>query len=462
VSPDRRELSRALLVIGVPIALQSLVGSSLNMLDSLMIGSLGTARIAGVALANQVFFVLNLFIFGVGSGAGVFMAQYWGGRDVAGIRRSLGASLIVTLAGTAAFFAAAQAAPGAIIALFSSDPEVIEPGAQFLRIVSVGFLFQAVSASWTFALRSTERTRLPLVASAISLAVNTFFNWVLIYGTLGFPALGVVGSGIATAGARFLEMAIIVAGSYRRGRLPGGERAPRPPAAARLRELFSLDLHFLRRFAVVVLPVVGNEAGWALGMAVEAAVFGHMGASAVASFSIADTAIKLVILVFFGVVNASAVIVGKRIGAGDKDGALAAASYYARLAPLSGLGLGAIVAGLSFLVPSLYNVGPGVRWDATLAILIFSANLPLRFFNWEVIVGVLRAGGDTVFSLAMDVGTTWLVGLPLTAIGGLVLGAPFWLVYLLTLTEDLPKAVFGYARMRSRRWLNDLTRHPAA
>jgi putative MATE family efflux protein len=457
---DRRELVGALVTIGVPIALQSLVGSSLNMLDSLMIGSLGTARIAGVALANQVFFVMNLFVFGVGSGAGVFMAQYWGGHDIPGIRRSLGACLLVTLSGTLVLFGFVQARPAALLALFSADPEVIAAGAAFLRIVSWGFLFQAVSASWTFMLRSTERTRMPLVASAISLGVNTFFNWVLIYGQLGFPALGVAGSGIATAGARFLEMAIMVGASYRRGKLPGGARAPRPPAAAHLRELFSFDLVFLKRFVLVVLPVVGNEVGWAVGMALETAVFGHMGTGAVAAFSIADTAIKLVIVVFFGIVNASAVIVGKRIGAGDKPGALRAASFYARLAPLGGVGLGVILAGVSFAVPALFNVEPLVRVDARLAMIIFACNLPLRLFNWQVIVGILRAGGDTVFSLVMDLGGTWLVGLPLAAVGGLLLGAPFWLVYLLTLTEDLPKVGIGLLRLRSRRWLNDLTRKP--
>src|SRR5512138_2533056 len=132
-SADRRELVRALLTLGVPIALQSLVGSSLNLLDSLMIGSLGTARIAGVALANQVFFILNLFLFGVGSGAGVFVAQYWGGRDIAGIRRALGACLVLTLTGAGLFFAVGQAAPGAVLSLFTADPLVITQGASFLR-----------------------------------------------------------------------------------------------------------------------------------------------------------------------------------------------------------------------------------------------------------------------------------------------------------------------------------------
>jgi putative MATE family efflux protein len=418
-----------------------------------MIGSLGTAQIAGVALANQVFFILNLFLFGVGSGAGVFVAQYWGGRDIAGIRRSLGACLLFTLAGALLVFCFAQAMPGAILGLFSTDPEVIRHGAAFLSVVSIGFLFQAVSSSFIFVLRSTERTRLALVASAVSLGVNTILNWMLIFGRLGLPALGVEGSAIATVIARFLEMGIVLGATYR----ARGRHAGRQPAAARIGELLAFDLAFLRRYLRVILPVVANEVGWALGLAIEAAVFGRMGTDAIASFSIADTAIKLVIVVFFGYINASAVIVGKRIGAGDRAGATHAASFYGRLAPVSGIGLGLLLVGASFIVPSFFNVEPGVRAGARIAMIIYACNLPLRLYNWQVIVGILRAGGDTVYSLVMDLGGTWLVGLPLTAAAGLLLGAPFWLVYLLALTEDLPKCIMGALRVRSRRWLNDLT-----
>jgi Na+-driven multidrug efflux pump len=156
-------------------------------------------------------------------------------------------------------------------------------------------------------------------------------------------------------------------------------------------------------------------------------------------------------------VNASAVIVGKKIGEGDHAGAARAARFYSALAPLFGLVIGLSLAGASLVMPGFYNVSRAVQADAAAAMIIYGCFLPLRLFNWQIIVGVLRAGGDTLFSLAMDLGGTWLVGLPLSAVAGLALGAPFWLVYLLTLTEDVPKVVLGMRRLRSGRWLNDLT-----
>jgi len=446
---EKKEIIRGLIVLGAPIALQNLIGSSLNLLDSVMIGSLGTPQIAGVAIANQIFFLLNLFMFGVGSGTMVFTAQYWGNRDNAGIQRGLGLCLVVTMCGAGIFFSASQAAPGWIISLFSTDPVVIGYGGRFLRIVSFGFLFQAVSAAFSYVLRSIERTRMPLVAGSISLLLNTFLNWGLIFGNLGMPKLGVEGSGFATATARLVEMLIILGAVY-------GARN-RSPLAAGFRQLFAFNRAYLKKYFTVILPVVGNEFGWALGVALEAVVFGHMGTESIAAYNIADTAIKLVIVAFMGTTSANAIIVGKRIGEGDIPGAMRTADYCTRIAPLMGAAMGLALVGLSFVVPLLFNVTPAVRSLARIGMIIFGCAMPVRITNWHLIVGVLRAGGDTRFSMLLDVVGTWLVSLPLVILAGLVFHAPFWVVYACTLTEDLPKLFVGIPRLRSRKWLNDLT-----
>jgi putative MATE family efflux protein len=452
---ETRVLLQLLVSLGGPIVLQNLISSSLNMLDSVMIGSLGTAQIAGVAIANQIFFVLLLFVFGVGSGAGVFVAQYWGSKDMPGIRRSIGLGLIISLGGSVLFFGVSQAVPRQLISLFSSDPAVIDAGARFLKIVSVGFLFQAVSGPLIFVLRSMEKTQMPLLASSIALAVNTLLNFILIFGALGLPAMGVEGSALATAIARLLELVLILVA------MRGKHGVSGMFVASRLREFVAIDRAFLKRYLAVILPVVGNEVGWSLGVAIETAVFGRMSTDAVAAYNIADTAIKLVIVVFFGVINSSAIVVGKRIGAGDAAGAVHAAHVYTWISPVLGAALGLVSVGLSFFVPSFFNVSREVRHWAQLAMIIFGAIMPLRMLNWEMIVGVLRAGGDTGVAMALDVGGTWLVGLPLATAAGLLFGAPFWVVYLCTLMEDVPKLIFGIWRVRSRKWLNDLTGRPA-
>jgi putative MATE family efflux protein len=456
--PDRGPLVASLLALAGPIALQNLIGSSLNLVDNVMIGSMGAKSIAGVALANQLFFLLTLFFFALGSGAAIFTAQYWGKNDIAAIRGVLGLALTVMTAGALVFFGASQLMPGTLIGIFSPDPEVIAIGSRFLRIASWGFLFQAVSLGFASVLRSIERVRLPLAASAISLALNTFLNWALIFGHLGLPAMGVRGSAIATAIARFLEMAIIVVAVYARRR-PDGSRQI---LAARPRELFRLSMDQIRKFWIVVLPVVGNEVGWALGFMVPAIVFAHLGTSYIAAYNIADTAIKLVIVVFLGTTNASAILVGKRIGEGRHEEAYATANFLALLAPFMGAIMGLALAGCSLFVPLLFNVGASVRALAALGMVIFALDMPLRVFNWHVIVGILRAGGDTRYSMLLDVGGTWLVSVPLCVILGLVLGLPYWIVYAATLAEDLPKVFMGVARLRSGKWLNNLTVHGEA
>ncbi|NNM67377.1 MAG: MATE family efflux transporter [Spirochaetales bacterium] len=450
---SRRQLFQNLLRLAVPIALQNLVGSALNLVDTVMIGSLGSTSIASVGLANQIFFLLNLFLFGVGSGAAIFTAQFWGKKDIASIRRSLGLSLTVMLLGAGLFFALCQTLPRFVIGIFSPDPRVIALGGRFLQIMSWGFLFQAVSAGFVSVLRSVERVRMPLVAGVVSLALNTFLNWCLIFGNLGFPKWGVAGSAFATILARLVEMSIILASVY----LGKSAVRGRSVCAASLRELFSFTWGDVRRFVGLTWPVVGNELGWALGYTVPSLIFAHLGTDDLAAYNIADTAIKLVIVIFFGTTSANAVLVGKKIGEGDHEGARRTARYFAIFAPLLGLSTGLILAASSFLVPQLFHVNGVVKGLAAAGMLIFALDMPLRMFNWHVIVGILRAGGDTKFGLLLDVGMTWMVSVPLASVAGLVFAAPFWLVYVATLVEDVPKFFMGVARLHSGKWLNDVT-----
>jgi Na+-driven multidrug efflux pump len=297
---------------------------------------------------------------------------------------------------------------------------------------------------------------MPLVASVVSLALNTFLNYALIFGHFGLPALGVEGSAIATVIARVLEMTIIVGSVYLRRQ---GDGSPHHLAAS-LRELFGFTKEYAKKFWKVALPVIGNEMGWALGFTVPAIVFARMGTDSIAAYNIADTAIKLVLVVFFGSTNACSILVGKRIGEGNDAEARSTAQFFGVIAPFMGLAMGLVLAGCSLFVPLFFNVDETVRGWARIGMIIFACDMPMRMFNWHVIVGILRAGGDTTYSMILDVGGTWLVSVPLCALAGLVLGLPFWMVYAATLIEDIPKVFMGIARLRSGKWLNNLTHSP--
>ncbi len=439
-------LYRDLLRIAVPIALQNFLVTSLNMVDTVMIGQLGAVQIGAVAVANQVYFLLMLFLFGVGSGTGVFTAQFWGRRDVRGIRAAMGIGLGAGIVGAVLFTTAGIVAPRFVIGLYSNDPEVVRLGGQYLSIVAVSYVMTAVSVMFGSVLRTTGNVRLPLVATMISLGLNTGLNYLLIFGHFGFPQLGVAGAAIATVIARCVEVLIILFVTYSRG----------DAAAARPKELLGARWPFIRRFARTTTPVVLNEVGWSLAMTMYTFVYAHMGTEVIAAYNIADTAIRLSFVLFFGTGNAAAVLVGNTIGRGDVDRAQGIADRLLMIVPVVGIFIGAVVFGVSGLVPQLFNVDAAGRELSTTILRIFAFFVPVKVANLHIIVGLLRSGGDTRYSLFLEIGMMWTLGVTFALMGGLWwhLSAP--IVYLLTGTEEVVKAIFGTRRVLSRRWIHEV------
>ncbi|HSV56444.1 MAG TPA: MATE family efflux transporter, partial [Magnetospirillaceae bacterium] len=202
--------------LALPIALQNLLASAVNLLDTVMVGSLGASELAAVGLGNQVYFLLLILVFGISSGSGVFTAQYWGRKDDAGIKRTAGMAMTLGLGASLAFLTVSFAVPRLVLGLYSRDPVVLGLGAAYLRIAAWSFPAMAVSFAFSVALRGVERVRLPLAATAVSLTANLVLNWILIFGRLGFPALGVAGAAWATVVSRWLEAAIVLGISYAR------------------------------------------------------------------------------------------------------------------------------------------------------------------------------------------------------------------------------------------------------
>ncbi|TVR68217.1 MAG: MATE family efflux transporter [Spirochaetaceae bacterium] len=463
-----------LVALALPIAGQHLLMTTLNLTDTLMVGQLGEVQIGAIALGNQVFFLLMLFLFGVGSGGAVFSSQYWGRRDVAGVRRSMGLSLALGSGGALVFTVGGVFFPGLILSVFTRDPAVIAEGIGYLRIVALSYVFTSISMGYAHALRSVGDTRLPLYATAVSITLNIAGNYVLIFGALGFPALGVRGAAIATALARLVELIVILSVVYHR----------KGPVAASLRELVRFDRAFAARYFHRALPVIFNEVFWSVGYTMYTVVFGRMGTSYLAAYTISDTVGRLALVFFIGTANASAILIGNRIG---EDAGIEAESLRAprdetpavppgiardprdsiaqgialsllKILPLIALVLGAIIFfPVASWVPYLFAVSDDVRWMVTLLMRAFAFVMIFKIFNMHIIVGILRGGGDTHYSLAIDVSFLWLVGVPMAFLTGLVLGLPVHLVYLCIGVEELGKMVLGANRIVSGRWINDLT-----
>ncbi len=446
VYESERAFFAGLARLAAPIALHTFLLTSLNFIDTVMIGRLGEVEIAAVAIANQLFFLFMLYLFGVGSAATIFTAQYWGRRDLAGVRRTVGAALVPSALGAAVFFTAAAVFPQQVFGVFTNDVRVVALGVGYLRAIAPSYFATAASVLFAAVMRSTGNAKLPLQVSAVSIALNAVLNWLLIFGVGPFPALGVLGAALATTIARIGEAVVLVRLAFRR----------REPLAGTPGEWFSFDRGFLRLYWKTSVPVLLNEIGWAGGMTAYVAVFARMGTEIVAAYNIADVVFRLLFVVFIGSGSATAVLIGNTIGAGQPDAAQRRARAIMIAAPVLGLAIGLVAVGLAPLVPRLYAVAPEVRASVTRIMLVFVFIAPLKVVNLHIVVGLLRSGGDTVFSLVVDVGILWLVGVPLVAVAGLQWGLAPELVFLCTGIEELVKLVAGVPRILSGRWINDL------
>ncbi len=448
LSPSENRLFyRNLFRFAVPMALQSLLMFSLNMIDTVMIGQLGETEIASVALGNQVFFVLLLFFYGITTGTAVFTAQYWGKKDIPGIRRAMGLCIITASGGAVLVTLFSFLKPEWILVVFSKDPAVIRLGSDYLRIVCLSYVLTAVSMSFAMVLRSVERPKIPLLVTFISLVLNTALNYLLIFGKLGFPAMGVKGAALATAISRFVEFSVLLAIVYRR----------KTPLAGRFGEFLDISAAFARQYFRITLPVVLNEVGWALGFTMYKVVFARMGTEVIAAVNIAETVTNLLLVVFHGTSNACAVMIGNLLGAGEDDKAYNYAIRFSVIGPSLGVVVGVLLIIVSGWVPLIFRVSQSVR-DTTRMILILHALFtPFDVFNWQLIVGILRSGGDTRFSMLMEIGTMWGYGVPLAFVAGLLLHQPVAVVFFLVRSEEIVKFAVGIFRLLSKKWVRNLT-----
>ena len=440
--------SRTLLTIALPIILQNLMQSLVNMLDTIMVGRLGAVAIAAVGLGNQIFFLLNMILFGVASGAAIFVAQYWGKKDIGGIRRTLGLALTLATVVAMLFTLAAVVAPSFLIGLYSDDPLVVAEGGRYLRVVAFSYLFTAISFVFAQAFRSTEHVRLPMVATLISLVANGLLNYLLIFGVGFFPAMGVLGAALATVISRAIEFCILLTVAYRK----------QYEAAAPLRDFLSFDWSFVARYIRIALPVILNETFWGLGVTLNNAIFAHAGTDAISAFNICNTVSQLTWVFFIGTGSAAAIIIGKQIGAGNQQAAIKTADTFAWLMPALAVVVALLLIPLSRMLPLFFVVEEQILRQAQMMLMALMVSYPFKSFNMCMVVGVCRSGGDTIFAALFDVLALWLVALPLGYFTALVLGLEPWIVWVFMLLEEPIKSTVGFIRLRSRKWLHDVTK----
>lgn len=443
---------RKLMMICLPIVIQNLMAASLHIIDGVMIGQLGDAPYAAVTQASRYVFVFQLFVFGAGSGCGIFFSQHWGTRDVSAMRRVMGLCLRIGLTLAVLFGGMALLFPETVMGIFLPRGDSFRYAVQYLLIVAPGFLITAVDTVYATCMKSAGQTVIPMVAGVVSILTNTLLNWVLIYGNLGAPALGVQGAAVATVIAAGVSLAINMGCSY----------GMKLPSAFRWQDWKLPDRAYMKRFVSTVAPVVANEGLWSMGMSMYSVFYGRLGDAAVAAIGIVNMVDQLIFTMIYGIMNATAILVGNHLGAGDREGARLTARRMIFACVVVGVVMGVIQLAVKGSLIGVFRVSEEAKALAGIILTIGSFTIWIRAINSINVVGVLRAGGDTVFSMLLDTAALWLVGVPLVGLAALAFHWPIYLCYVCTVVEEIIKVLIGLPRFRSGKWMNDLNRRAEA
>ena len=445
-----REFIHSMLALAIPVAFQQLITASLNMIDVLMVGQLGETSVAALGLANQIFFLLILFLFGVTSGMSIFTAQYWGKGDVENIRKVLGICLALAISVAAAFSLAATGIPHLLMRFYTEDQEVIRLGSDYLRIVGLSYILMAISVSYIAVLRSIRMVTITVLVSVLALGLKTILAYVLIFGVGVFPKLGVRGAAIGTATGWAFQCILVIILVY----------ALKTPLAANPLSFFRFNRPFALNVLRTSLPAAINEVLWSVGITSYNAVYARIGTDAIAAININATMEELVFVVFIGLGNACSVMVGNKIGAGGKDTAFEYGRRFSILGVIVALLSGLIVFSLREPVIGLYEISDSAANNLRGLMFVFAVSAWLRMLNFILFIGAMRAGGDTRYAMFTELFSVWLIGVPAALIGGFLLHLPVYGVYALVLLEEAVKAIIVIRRFLSRRWIHDLVNAP--
>ena len=446
-----REFMRSMLAIALPVAFQQLITASLNMIDVLMVSQLGETSVAALGLANQIFFLLILFLFGTTSGMSIFTAQYWGKGDVENIRKVLGICLMIAVTVAAAFTLAATLIPQRLMSFYTGDQKVIQLGSDYLRIVGLSYIPMAVTVSCIAVLRSITFVKITVIVSVLALGLKTLLAYFLIFGIGVFPELGVRGAAVGTAVGWAFECILLIILIY----------ALKTPLAANPLSFFRFDRPFAINVLRTSMPAAINEVFWSVGITSYNAVYARIGTDAIAAVNINATIEELMFVLFIGLGNACAVMVGNKIGAGEKEIAFEYGRRYlilgVTIAVLGGVGIFSL---REVIISRLPEISPSAADNLRGLIFVFATSAWLKMVNFILFIGTMRAGGDTRYAMFTELFSIWAIGVPAALIGGFVLHLPVYGVYALVLLEEAAKAVIVFRRYVSRLWIHDLVNAP--
>ena len=449
-----RAFYRKLFSVLVPILIQNLITNFVSLLDNIMVGQVGTEPMSGVAIVNQLLFVFNLCIFGGLAGAGIFTAQYYGKGDNEGVKNTFRAKLYIALLAVVLFTAAFVLKGDALIRLFLHEGKeqldlaaTLGFGRAYLRVMLLQMPLFALCQVYSGTLRETGETLLPMKAGIIAVFVNLIFNYILIFGKLGLPALGVVGAAVATVIARVVECAIVLCWTHRHsarcGFVVGLYRSLRVPAP------------LAKRMLRLGLPLLVNEFLWSGGMTTLNQCYSLRGLEVISALNISSTISNLFFCAFIAMGNAISILIGQLLGAGELERAVDEDRKLIAFSVVLSLLVGGIMAAVAPLVPQIYNTTDTVKALACDLLLVGAAMMPINAFT-NACYFTLRSGGKTIITFIFDSAFLWVIAVPAAFVLSRFTPMPILPMYITVSLLDLIKCAVGYYLVKRRKWVNNI------
>ena len=443
---DRREFRRKLTSLILPITFQQFMLAVVSASDALMVGVIGQDLLSAVSLASQITFVYNLFLMAMTIGTSMFAAQYWGKGDKDAVERILGIVLRSSMSVSFVFFFAATFLPGLLMRIFTTDPQLIHYGVQYLQIVGLTYLLCGISQVYLCIMKNSGLASMSMLISSAAALLNIILNAVLIYGLFGAPRMEAGGAAAATAIARGVELLWVLAELTKKGRIKIRFAYIRRP-----------DQGLRKDFWHYTLPVLGNELVWGGGFTMYSVIMGHLGTDAVAANSIANIAKNLIASLAGGIGNGGSIMVGNELGAGRLETAKAYGRKLCHIAVVSGILSGIFLLLLSPLVLEITDLSPQAEEYLRWMLAMCAVYMVGKYVNGTTIAGIFCAGGDSRFGFLCDAVTLWCFTVPVGLLAAFVFKWPVLAVYFIVNSDEIVKLPAVYRHYRKYKWLKDLT-----
>ena len=447
---------RTVMTVAIPLIVQQLITSFVNMLDNIMVGQTGTLQMSAVSVANQLCLIFNLAVFGSVSGAGIFGAQFVGKEDWDGARHTFRFKLIVEIFFALLGIGVILTQGNDLISLFMNpDMNTAEEialttgyASDYIRIMTVGFLPFALAQCIGSSIRETGNTRLPMIASITAVAVNFVGNYILIFGKLGAPALGCVGVAIATVISRFAELAMITCFAL--------AKKKNFPFFHGVFHDFSIPFSLSKRIIIKGFPLVMNEILWSVGTAAITQCYSTRGIDALAAYNISSTITNLFVVFSIAMGDCISILVGQKLGAGLLEEAVDTDRKLIVFSGMLSCGLGLILVLSAHVFPSFYNTGEEIRMTATTLLRIAGLLLPISSL-YNACYFTMRCGGKTIITFLFDSFGTIAVSFPIAFVLSRMTSLSVITIYFIVTAVDIYKVILGLFLVHKRMWVNNLT-----